>query len=111
MTEEEKNKLDNKLNKLEALKDIIFGEEKREYDDEFAEVQNKISIQGTELEKKINELSLALDGQLKKTQDAFDEKLTQMKEELTTTLNGLNDSKLDKKQFISLFDKVVQNVK
>jgi len=97
--------------KLDAIKEIIFGEQIKEYNAEFNKVDSEIAQLKNNLEAQINTLEQSWNQKLLEQQKNFDNQLASLKTDTLKAIEKLDDNKLDKKVFIELFQNVVKGVK
>jgi len=97
--------------KLDAIKEIIFGEQIKEYNAEFSKVDSEINKLKSNLESQINTLEEAFNKKLADQQKSFDEQLSTLKSDTLKAVEKLDENKLDKKVFVELFQNVVNSVK
>ncbi len=97
--------------KLDAIKEIIFGEQIKEYNAEFNKVDSEINKLKDSLESQINKLEELFNTKLTDQQKSFDEQLAKLKEDTLKAVEKLDENKLDKKVFVELFQNVVNGVK
>ena len=104
---EEIEKSEKEIEKLSAIRDIIFGNEIKEYNEEFSDIKNVIDTNKSEsnkqdesLHKKIEDLSAKMDEGL--------EKLNNL---LTDKINTLSQEKTDRQKLGDLLVKIGQDLK
>ncbi len=112
---QEKNKEEHTNNvvdpKIEAIKEIIFGDNIKEYESEFKKLSDIIDKQKLELEGKLNEFRQEAGSLLAQASKDFDTQLSELRNDLSQKIADLAEAKLDRKTFAdalkSLADKIV----
>ncbi|MEL7002306.1 MAG: hypothetical protein AAFN93_06175 [Bacteroidota bacterium] len=103
MSTEENN--DNEMvpnSKLDAIKEIIFGENIKEYDYEFKQLKVDIKAQREAIEEEVNQVRL----DLKQAKSELDKEIAGLKKDI----EKLNDIKSDRKTLAKLLRTVADKL-
>lgn len=103
MSTEESN--DNEMapdNKLDAIKEIIFGENIKAYDSEFKQLKDEIKVQSDGLHDEINEIR----SELSQAKQELDKEVENLRKEI----GKLNEVKSDKKTLAKLLRTVADKL-
>ena len=84
--------------KLAAIKEIIFGENIKEYDKEFRTLHNQIDEQRKDLIGKIDRLKEDLNQLISETKNDFSQQIGTLREDAFERLTQLTDEKNQEKQ-------------
>lgn len=84
--------------KLAAIKEIIFGENIKEYDKEFRSLHQLIDEQRQDLQNKIDLLKEDLNKLITETKNDFSTQIGTLKQEAFDRLNQLSEEKKQEKQ-------------
>jgi len=104
---EEAPKTEKEIEKLSAIRDIIFGNEIKEYNQEFTEIKKIIDSNKSELDKKDE----ALNSNLSKKIDELSAKMESRLNELDKKLSALSEEKTDRQKLGDLLEKIGQELK
>ena len=107
--------------KIEAVKQLIFGENMQQYDNEFNEIKNLIKKTRTEIESELNETRDALNKLINQTTDALtneiqdlrsdmNKKVTQLRADMDETVADLEDRKLNRKLLGTLLQEMGKQI-
>ncbi len=113
MSEEAKNRTQASSNdngnvdpKIAAIREIIFGDNIKEFEKEFKKLNNIIDTYKEELEKKLADFKEHAESLIASTNQDFDSKIDKLREELNKKLDELADEKLDRKSFGAALQKL-----
>ncbi|MCG8319548.1 MAG: hypothetical protein MI921_08615 [Cytophagales bacterium] len=84
--------------KLAAIKEIIFGENIKEYDKEFRSLHHQMDEQRKDLQAKIDRLKEDLNNLITETKDDFSNQLGTLRQEAFDRLTRLTEEKNQEKQ-------------
>ena len=82
--------------KIDAIKQIIFGDNMQAYDEQFKELKEVMDMRTKEIEDKISSLKKELSSTLKELDDKFDKEISSVKEDLINKYNNADGKKVDK---------------
>ncbi len=104
MKKQQENLTSDKANslvdpKIEAIKEIIFGDNIKEYESEFKKLSDIIDKQRQELEGKLNNFKQETNDMLAQASKEFDTRLNELKKDFANEIDNLAKSKLDRKTF------------
>ncbi|HHL52142.1 MAG TPA: hypothetical protein ENJ39_02095 [Flammeovirgaceae bacterium] len=113
MSEEVKNQTQTSGNasgnvdpKIAAIREIIFGDNIKEFEKEFKKLNNIIDAYKDELEKKLAAFKEQAESLIASTNQEFDNKINELRAELNKRLDELANEKLDRKSFGSALQKL-----
>ncbi len=104
---EENNLVDPKI---EAIKEIIFGENIKEYESEFKKLSEVISKHKSDLDQKLNEFRKEANTLIEKANEDFSLQLDDLKKNTTQKINELNKAKLNRQKFGDLLKKLGEEI-
>ncbi len=83
--------------KIEAVKQLIFGENMQQYDSEFNEVRATIKKTKQELVNEIDETRTALNKALSELRNDMNKKTSQLREDMDESIADLDERKVNRK--------------
>ena len=106
--EQEQNKVVQNANdpKIDAIKQLIFGENMTEYDQRFEEALNSLEDAKVEIEAKRKEMDEKIHTTLDSMNEEFEKKMKAMEAVFQNHLDKLEDKKADRKAL----GKMLQNI-
>ena len=107
VTDNNENKTDQRL---EAVKELLFGQNVQEYREEFKELRDQIAALDKKLTKKNEELESKLSERIDHLEAKLDSQLSAMNNLLEEKLQALDDRKIDKKQLASLLTGIAKQL-
>ncbi|MCF6361366.1 MAG: hypothetical protein L3J29_11475 [Cyclobacteriaceae bacterium] len=113
MSEEENGKGNNiqKLDpKIEAIKEIIFGENIKEYEHEFQKLSAEIEKHKNELEQKLKEVKQETNSLFEESNKLFTTKIAELDKETGKRIEQLLKDKLDKSTYANLLIKMAKDI-
>jgi len=107
--------------KIEAVKQLIFGENMQQYDSEFNEIKALIKKTRTEIETELNETRDALNKLINQTKDSLtneiqdlrsdmNKKVTQLRADMDESVADLDDRKLNRKLLGTLLQEMGKQI-
>ncbi len=96
--------------KIEAVKQLIFGENMQKYDSEFNEVKALIKKTRTELENEINDTREALTKMLSDLRSDTTKKMTQLRSDMDDAVQDLDERKVNRKLLGAMLQEVGQKI-
>ena len=107
--------------KIEAVKQLIFGENMQQYDSEFNEIKAIIKKSRTEIENELNETRDALNKLINQTKDSLtneiqdlrsdmNKKVTQLRADMDESVADLEDRKLNRKLLGALLQEMGKQI-
>lgn len=107
--------------KIEAVKQLIFGENMQQYDSEFNEIKALIKRTRTEIETEMNETRDALNKLINLTKDTLtteiqdlrsdmNKKVTQLRADMDEAVADLDDRKLNRKLLGALLQEMGKQI-
>lgn len=107
--------------KIEAVKQLIFGENMQQYDSEFNEIKALIKKTRTEIENELNETRDALNKLINQTKDSLtneiqdlrsdmNKKVTQLRADMDEAVADLDDRKLNRKLLGTLLQEMGKQI-
>ncbi|MEM9833987.1 MAG: hypothetical protein AAF944_25370 [Bacteroidota bacterium] len=108
MSEKKKSAKPPKVNdpKIEAIKDIIFGDTIQEIEQEFSDVQTLINQYKTATEQQLSQLRSTMDEMVKELRQDMDKQLDSLKEEMGQKFGELKHNSADR----SLLGKMLEDI-
>ncbi len=83
--------------KVDAIKQLIFGENMVEYDQRFQKMMDKLEDTHRILEEKIEQLDHTVNATITDLNSEFESKRLKLEDEFHTAVDKLNDKKTDRK--------------
>lgn len=105
-TKSEQKTADMEVSKIDAIKDILFGENIQNYDKAFDEVKNDIISKKKELIEIISDTKSELDTAIDNLATDLNIRITELEDSINSKIDGLNDTKVDKSLLGDLFIKL-----
>ena len=107
--------------KIEAVKQLIFGENMQQYDSEFNEIKALIKKTRTEIESEVNDTREALNKLINQTKDALtneigdlrsdmNKKMTQLRADMDESVADLDNRKLNRKLLGALLQEMGKQI-
>lgn len=92
--------------RIDAIKDIIFGENIKEYDAEFKKIKEYIEEQKVILETAIDSLRSDMDKVLDELRSDFDDSVKSLKEKTLEEISDLDNAKADRSTLGSMLEEI-----
>ncbi len=92
--------------RIDAIKDIIFGENMKEYDAEFKKIKEYVEEQKAILETAIDSLRSDMDKMLEELRGDFDDSVKSLKEKTLEELSNLDDAKANRSTLGSMLEDI-----
>lgn len=96
--------------KIEAVKQLIFGENMQQYDSEFNDIKALIKKSRTDIENELNETRESLNAMINDLRNDMNKKVTQLRTELDETSAELDDKKLNRKLLGALLQEMGKQI-
>ena len=96
--------------RLEAVKELLFGQNVQEYREEFKEIRDQISALDKQLGEKNEKLRSSLSDRIDKLERELNSQLSAMNESIQEKLKSMDDSKVDKKYLASLLTNIAKKL-
>ena len=84
------------LNKLNAIKEIIFGEEKQDLDKKLEELRTEVVTENQEVYKKIDDLQSSLSKQLAEVQASLSKQLEEQEQVIQKEIGRIDLEKINR---------------
>lgn len=97
-TKPEVAQVEDSSSKIEAIKNLIFGENIQQYNSEFETLKKELDQQKAVLENYIDEVRGELMQAIDSLSTDVNIRITDLEDSLTEKIDDLNDKKLDRKQ-------------
>lgn len=94
------------LSKFEAIKDILFGDNIQNYNDEFILIKRDILKKRQELLDLLADTKTELDTAIDNLSTDLNIRITELEDKLQSNIDTLDDNKVDKKALSNLFLKL-----
>ena len=92
--------------RIDAIKDIIFGENIKEYNAEFRKIKEYIEEQKAILETAIDSLRSDMDKLLEEVRNDFDDSVKALKDRTLEEMNNLDDAKTNRATLGSMLEDI-----
>ena len=96
--------------RLEAIKELLFGQNVQEYRDEFRELKDQIKSQSKKSEEKNSELDSILSERIDQLESKVNEQFTAMNKRIEDGLAKLTVNTVDKKSLSSILIDIAQRL-
>ncbi len=100
----------NNDNRLEAVRDLLFGPNDQQYRQEFKEIKDQITQNRTDLDKSSETLKSDLLDRIEKLEKKVDDDVNSLKSDLSTQIEKLNDGKVDRLQLAKLLQDIAKKL-
>lgn len=112
MAKQEKTNMDNTdpTSKIDAIKQLIFGENIQEYNSEFESVKQDILNKKKELENLIDDVKAELLQNIDNLSTDINIRITELESTLEDKADALDDKKLDRRLFGDLLIKLGEKI-
>ncbi len=97
-------------NRLEAVRDLLFGPNDEAYRKEFKGIKDQITKNKEDFESKSEALNADILDRLEKLEKKVSDKIDSTQESLNKRLEVLNDSKVDRKQLAKLLQTIAKEL-
>ena len=97
-------------NRLEAVRDLLFGPNDEAYRKEFKEIKDQIAKNKEDADNKSEALNSDILDRLEKLEKKVFDKIDSTQESLNKQLEGLNESKVDRKQLAKLLQTIAKEL-
>ncbi len=84
------------LAQIEAMREILFGTQMREYDDTFDKIKELVMNNRAEVDHERNKVNDALTAAIEKLEKRITEQMKRNQEEVLAKIEKLNDNKMDR---------------
>ncbi|MEO9869151.1 hypothetical protein [Ekhidna sp.] len=96
--------------RLEAVRDLLFGQNVQEYRDEFKELKDLLQQQRDELEQQSTSAETQMLDRLGQLEKKLSDQLTEATKEINTRLDALSNDKADRKQLAKLLQSIASEL-
>lgn len=97
--------------KIDVIKELIFGNNIREYQKEFTDIYDQIENTKKELKQMINSTKDALYDDLEDLRKEMNNRIDEVQLSLNTEIDNLEDKKTDREQLGSLLEEMARKIK
>ncbi len=104
-------KTDAEIEKLSAIRDIIFGNEIKEYNQEFSDIKEILDANKADSDKKDEALNNELSHKIDNLSARMDAKLDDLDKKLSASIAKLSEEKTDRQKLGDLLVKIGQELK
>ena len=94
------------IDRIAAVRELIFGENMKEYSSEFADVYNKIQSLKEATDKNLQEAVTNLENKLADLESLMDHKFQDLNDDLDKRLADLDDEKADRRTLGKALEKI-----
>jgi hypothetical protein len=98
------------VDKLEAVRDLLFGQNVKEYRDEFKELKDLLQENRREIDKSAADFKSEVLEKLEKLDDKINQKIEDTSREIKDKLNALSDDKADRKKIANLLSDMARQL-
>lgn len=116
MTEDQNGQAQNgqmsqqEVDKLEAVRDLLFGQNVKEYRDEFKDLKDLIQDNRKEIDKSASEFKSEILEKLEKLDDKINQKIDDTSREIKDKLSTLSEDKADRKKIANLLSDMARQL-
>ncbi|RCS26797.1 hypothetical protein DUT90_06625 [Polaribacter sp. WD7] len=105
---EKNDTVDNQkeIDRIAAVRELIFGENMKEYNSEFADVYSKIQSLKDATDKNLHEAVTNLENKLADLESLMDHKFQDLNDDLDKRLADLDDEKTDRRKLGKALEKI-----
>lgn len=103
--EEDKQQVDSRI---AAVRDLIFGENIQQYNNEFEDVFNRIKALENNTQKKISDSVTDLENKLADLESLMEHKIADLNDDLDKKIADLEDEKIDRRKLGKALEKIAQ---
>lgn len=104
-------KSEAEIEKLSAIRDIIFGNEIKEYNQEFSDIKTILDANKADSDKKDEALNKQFSDKIDALSEKMNSKLDALDKKLTANLAQLSEEKTDRQKLGDLLEKIGQELK
>ncbi|MDN5204477.1 hypothetical protein QQ008_23995 [Fulvivirgaceae bacterium BMA10] len=97
--------------RIDAIKEIIFGENIKEYEAEFKKLRQYVDEQRDILENAVDSLRSDAERLLEELRNDFDETIASLKDDMHKEITTLNKDKADRKRLGDLLEDIGRKLK
>ena len=98
------------VDKLEAVRDLLFGQNVREYRDEFKELKDLLKSHRDEIDKTADSFKTDVLSKLDNLDNKFSAKIEETSNELNKRLDALSNDKADRKRIANLLSDMAKQL-
>lgn len=106
----EQNNSQDKDNRLEAVRDLLFGPNDQEYREEFKGIKDQIAKNRADFENKTGTLKTDILERLDKLENKLSEKVSSLESSISQQIDGLNNEKVDRKKLANLLQTIAKEL-
>ena len=92
--------------KIDAIKEIIFGDTIKEIEQEFDDTQNLIQQHKADIEKEVGQLRETMDQMMKELKQDLDKHVATLKEEMSQKFGQLQDSSANRSSLGKMLEEI-----
>ncbi|MFK7952783.1 MAG: hypothetical protein AB8B73_08025 [Ekhidna sp.] len=96
--------------KLEAVRDLLFGQNVKEYRDEFKELKDLIQENRAEIDKSAADFRSDVLEKLESLDEKINKKIDDTSQEIKDQLNSLSEAKADRKKIANLLSDMAKQL-
>lgn len=96
--------------RLEAVRDLLFGQNVKEYRDEFKELKDLIKEQRTEIDEEATARQSELVKRMDQMEETFNSSLAATAEKLQQQVDALSEAKTDRKALATLLIEIANKL-
>ncbi len=108
--ENSNSKVNNTTSKIDAIKELIFGENIQAYNSEFEAVKADILAKKEELQELISTVESELLNNIDTLSTDINIRITNLENSINNKLESMDDKKVDRKLLSELFIKLGENI-
>lgn len=98
------------FDKLEAVRDLLFGQNVQEYQTEFKEIRDLIQSNREEVEKSSTDFKFEILNKIDQMNESINRKIDATASDLSGKIEEITDSKADRKKIASLLQDMAQQL-
>lgn len=96
--------------RLEAVRDLLFGQNVQEYRGEFKELKDQLNQNKEDLDKGVTDLQSDLLAKLEAIDKKLSDRIEEMNSQLNSKLDSLNNDKVDRKKLAKLLQSIASEL-
>ncbi|MEO9997361.1 MAG: hypothetical protein ABJI55_11920 [Ekhidna sp.] len=97
-------------NRLEAVRDLLFGPNDQAYRQEFKEIKDQVAKNKSDFEEKSDALKEDIIDRLEKLENKITENVNSAQADLSKQIEGLNAGKVDRKQLAQMLQTLAKEL-
>jgi len=105
-----KTQFAKEFNKLNSIRDILFGENMQEYQKEFDEIKSIIRDNQERTDNRISDMRTEIMDKISALDDSINSRITKTEESLSEKIADLKDAKADRRALATMFTDIARQL-